>query len=108
MKTVYKLFHATVLTLCSAIMLSSCDSFLDTKPYDFTAPETFYSNESECTAALAGVYYTLVYEKVYGNNYSCMISNIDDLSYYQRQSGQLASQVYGNDHNPGNQHVWGT
>ena len=51
MKTVYKLFHATVLTLCSAIMLSSCDSFLDTKPYDFTAPETFYSNESECTAA---------------------------------------------------------
>lgn len=43
MKTVYKLFHATVLTLCSAIMLSSCDSFLDTKPYDFTAPETFYS-----------------------------------------------------------------
>ena len=55
MKTVYKLFHATVLTLCSAIMLSSCDSFLDTKPYDFTAPETFYSNESECTAALAGV-----------------------------------------------------
>ena len=65
MKTVYKLFHATVLTLCSAIMLSSCDSFLDTKPYDFTAPETFYSNESECTAALAGVYYTLVYEKVY-------------------------------------------
>lgn len=82
--------------------------FLDTKPYDFTAPETFYSNESECTAALAGVYYTLVYEKVYGNNYSCMISNVDDLSYYQRQSGQLASQVYGNDHNPGNQHVWGT
>ena len=108
MKTVYKLFHATVLTLCSAIMLSSCDSFLDTKPYDFTAPETFYSNESECTAALAGVYYTLAYEKVYGNNYSCMISNVDDLSYYQRQSGQLASQVYGNDHNPGNQHVWGT
>ena len=95
MKTVYKLFHATVLTLCSAIMLSSCDSFLDTKPYDFTAPETFYSNESECTAALAGVYYTLAYEKVYGNNYSCMISNVDDLSYYQRQSGQLASQVYG-------------
>ena len=37
-----------------------------------------------------------------------MISNVDDLSYYQRQSGQLASQVYGNDHNPGNQHVWGT
>ena len=59
MKTVYKLFHATVLTLCSAIMLSSCDSFLDTKPYDFTAPETFYSNESECTAALAGVYYKM-------------------------------------------------
>ena len=46
MKTVYKLFHATVLTLCSAIMLSSCDSFLDTKPYDFTAPETFYSLSS--------------------------------------------------------------
>ena len=31
MKTVYKLFHATVLTLCSAIMLSSYDSFFGYK-----------------------------------------------------------------------------
>ena len=40
MKTVYKLFHATVLTLCSAIMLF-LRQFLDTKPYDFTARKLF-------------------------------------------------------------------
>jgi hypothetical protein len=87
--------------------LSSCNDFLQTEPYDFVSPETFYSNETECTMALAGIYYTLVYEEVYGNYYSCMISNVDDLSYYQRNVGSISSQVYGNGHSPSNQHVWG-
>ena len=100
MKTIYKSFRNISLALCATMAISSCDSFLDTKPYDFVAPQTFYTNESECTLALAGVYYTLVYEQTYGNYYSCMISNVDDLSYYQRPEGQTASYVYGNDHSP--------
>ena len=107
MKTLYTYSKNILLAICVSLMVTSCEDFLDTKPYDFVAPETFYTNENECTMALAGVYYTLVYEEIYGNYYSCMISNIDDLSYYQRNSGSLTSQVYGNDHNAGNQHIWG-
>jgi len=36
-----------------------------------------------------------------------MISNVDDLSYYQRPEGQTASYVYGNDHSPSEQYIWG-
>lgn len=107
MKTIYKSLRNISLALCATMAISSCDSFLDTKPYDFVAPQTFYTNESECTMALAGVYYTLVYEETYGNYYSCMISNVDDLSYYQRPEGQTASYVYGNDHSPSEQYIWG-
>lgn len=107
MKTIYNKFRTISLAICAAVTISSCEDFLETKPYDFVAPETFYTNETECTQALAGVYYTLVYEEVYGNFYSCMISNIDDLSYYQRQPGSITSQVYGNDHNPSNSNIWG-
>lgn len=107
MKTIYKYGRNIFLAVCLCATGVSCEDFFETKPYDFVAPETFYTNEKECTMALAGVYYTLVTEAIYGNFYSCMLSNIDDLSYYQRQSGQLTSQVYGNDHNPSNQHVWG-
>ncbi len=107
MKTISKYARNIFLAVCVCVTGTSCEDFFDVKPYDFVAPETFYTNEKECTMALAGVYYTLVTEEVYGNFYSCMLSNVDDLSYYQRQSGSLTSQVYGNDHNPGNQNVWG-
>lgn len=106
MKTIFRNIRTASIALCTVLTISSCESFLETDPYDFVAPETFYSNEKECTMALAGVYWTLATENVYGNRYSCMLSNIDDLSYYQRQPGALSSQVYGNDHNPSNTDVW--
>lgn len=108
MKTIYNNIRILCLVLCSSIIIGACDSFLETTPYDFVAPETFYTNETECTMALAGIYYTLVYEEVYGNYYSCMISNVDDLSFYSRNVGAITSQVYGNDHTPSNTHIWGT
>lgn len=64
-----------------ALSMTACD-FLDTEPFDFSSPETFYKNETECTQALAGVYFALVGEETYGNYYSLMISNTDDLSYF--------------------------
>lgn len=105
MNKIYKTFRNICLML-GVISLTGCDSFLETKPYDFVAPETFYTNEKECTMALAGVYYTLVYESVYGNFYSCMISNVDDLSYYTRAASATSSHVYGNDHNSSNTNIW--
>ena len=107
MKTVYKIFRDLSIAFV-LIITSSCNDFLETTPYDFVAPETFYSNESECTMALAGVYWTLVNQEIYGNYYSCMISNVDDLSYYQRAASATVSHVYGNDHTPGNSTVYDT
>ena len=89
-------------TLAMALLVASCD--LDTKPYDFVAPGTFYKNESDCTMALAGIYSTLAKENVYGNRYSCMLSNVDDLSYYYRQNQTGA--VFANAHNSSNSDMW--
>ena len=104
MKSINNIFKK-VCTLAIVVSMASCD-MLDTTPYDFVAPETFYKNETDCTMALAGVYWTLATEHVYGNRYSCMISNIDDLSYYYRQN--QTSSLIANSHNTGNTDMWNT
>lgn len=92
--------------ICILILIFSMASchLLDTDPYDFVAPETFYKNESDCTMALAGIYYTMAKEHVYGNRYSCMLSNVDDLSYYSRKDQTNA--VVANSHNVSNADLW--
>ncbi len=93
-----------------ALNLLSCD-FLDTKPYDFVAPETFYKDEKECTMALAGVYFTLAKATVYGNNYSLMLSNTDDLSYFTREYTSTPVLNHGavcNTHDAGNSQMFDT
>lgn len=93
-----------------ALNLLSCD-FLDTKPYDFVAPETFYKDEKECTMALAGVYFTLAKATVYGNNYSLMLSNTDDLSYFTREYTSTPVLNHGavcNTHDAGNSQIFST
>ena len=87
-------------------LITSCSDFLGTDPFDFVAPDNFYQNETECNQALTGVYYTLATEDVYGNRYSLMMSNIDDLSFYSRNNH--AGQVYGNDHNASNSDIYRT
>lgn len=94
-----------VCVLAMVVSLAGCD-MLNTAPSNFVAPETFYKNEADCTMALAGVYWTLSTEHVYGNRYSCMLSNIDDLSYYYRQN--QTSKVVANAHNTGNTDLWYT
>ena len=104
MKSINNIFKK-VCILAIVTSMAGCD-MLDTKPYDFVAPETFYKNETDCTMALAGVYWTMAAEHVYGNRYSCMLSNIDDLSYYYRQN--QTSAVVANSHNTGNTDLWYT
>ena len=43
------------LVIIGVFSMTSCD-FLETEPFDFVSPTTFYRNESECTMALAAVY----------------------------------------------------
>lgn len=63
-------------------MLSSC-SFLEVEP-QIVRTENFYKTASEVRNGLAGVYGVLNNEAFYGNYYSIMYSNIDDLSYFNR------------------------
>lgn len=73
------------LVIIGVFSMTSCD-FLETEPFDFVSPTTFYRNESECTMALAAVYYPMATNILYGNFYSTEMTNIDDLSYYTRNS----------------------
>ena len=56
-----RLFRAAalLLTLGLAGGLGACKDYLDTVPQDFVAPETYYNNETQLTAALMGVYSAL-------------------------------------------------
>ncbi len=94
----------TILAL--VIALGACSDFLDTRAYDFVSPEEFYQNENDAQMALAGVYSALASEDVYGNRYSCMISNVDDLSFYARPATQTVTHVYGNGHNTSNTDIY--
>jgi len=108
MKTINMKFKNIIYLLLFALLLGnvSCNDFLETTAYDFVSPDNFYKNENEAKMALAGVYWTLTRENVYGSRYSCLLSNVDDLSYYMRPATQTVSQVYGNDHNPSNTDIY--
>ena len=69
--------------LCVA--LNSC-SFFDVEP-QVICSETFYNTEKEVLYGLAGVYGVMSNEQLYGNYYSCMFANIDDLCYFNRDIG---------------------
>lgn len=81
MKTIIK--RITLVAAC-IVGLSSCNDFLTTEPHDFLAPETFYTNYSNCEMALAGVYSTLTKEPFYGNFYIVDHCIGNDHTYYQR------------------------
>lgn len=85
MEKFYNIFKKA-LVLIGVISMTSCD-YLETEPYDFVSPTTFYRNESECNMALAAVYYPMATANLYGNFYATEMTNIDDLSYYTRNSG---------------------
>ncbi len=78
-----------------SLLISSC-SFLELEPNVIEA-STYYNSEQEVESGLAGVYGALGAEAVYGNYYSLMLSNIDDLSYSNRTSTNNFSQLYSHD-----------
>ena len=78
MKNIYRfLIGAAAVT-----SLFSC-SFFDVKP-QVICSDTFYNSEAEVKYGLAGVYGAIGKEQFYGNYYSLMYANIDDLSYFNR------------------------
>jgi len=100
MKKIY-----TALFAFMAAGLSSC-SFLELTP-TVISKETFYKSESEAKYGLAGVYGAMSHEAFYGNFYSQMIANTDDLSYFNRQpSSNTSLQQYRFD--AGNTYIYQT
>ena len=78
MKNIYRfLIGAAAVT-----SLFSC-SFFDVEP-QVICSDTFYNSEAEVKYGLAGVYGAIGKEQFYGNYYSLMYANIDDLSYFNR------------------------
>lgn len=85
----------TILISAAALSAVSC-SFLDREP-DIIEAGTFYNSESEVQYGLAGIYGVMNNEQVYGNYYSLMLSNVDDLSYFNRSTTNNFSQQYTHD-----------
>lgn len=80
-----KIFNKILVLAGLGAALSSC-SFLEVEPQVICA-DTFYNTEKEVQYGLAGVYGVMSNEALYGNYYSLMYSNIDDLCYFNRDQG---------------------
>lgn len=74
----------------AAILTASC-SFLDPDPNVLT---DYYTSEKDVLYGLAGIYGALGTEALYGNVYSQMASNCDDLCYYNRDGSSERLQQY--------------
>ena len=76
-----KTFNKILFLACAGLM-SSC-SLLE-RDAKVIVPDTYYASESAVRHGLAGVYGVLNSSEFYGNYYSLVASNIDDLCYYNR------------------------
>ena len=68
------------------ISLSSCQDFLDTKPLTENEVGSFYKNEKQIKAALAGVYDRLARSETYGDRMLGRMGLEADESYYRVSS----------------------
>lgn len=98
MRNIYKLLIGTV----ASAILSSC-GFFDVEPAVICS-DTFYKTKAEVEYGLAGVYGAMNREQLYGNYYSVMYANIDDLCYFNRDLGTNYLQYCR--HDAGNQYVY--
>lgn len=78
----------------SAVM-TSC-GFLDVEP-QVICSDTFYNTQEEALYGLAGVYGVMNNEAFYGNYYSLMCSNVDDLCYFNRSTTANYTNMYKHD-----------
>ena len=77
--------YGFLIGIAAVAAISSC-SFLNVEP-QIIESDTFYNSEDEVKYGLAGVYGVLNKEQLYGNYYSVMYANIDDLCYFNRDVG---------------------
>lgn len=88
-------FKNIIAAFAFTLTFASC-SFFEVEP-QVICSETFYNTEDEVLYGLAGVYGVMSNEAFYGNYYSLMCSNVDDLSYYNRATTTNYTQTYTHD-----------
>lgn len=98
--TIYRI--CTVTAMCC--IFASC-SLLDPEP-KVMCSDVFYASEKEVTYGLAGAYGAITSEKFYGNYYSILFSNVDDLCYYNNSSSTAYVQY--NRHNASTTQIYDT
>jgi len=84
-----------ILSIGLGAALSSC-GFLDVEP-QVICSDTFYNTKEEALYGLAGVYGVMSNEAFYGNYYSLMCSNVDDLCYFNRSTSANYTNFYRHD-----------
>ena len=89
-----KLRHI-ILSFTLGAALTSCN-FLDVDP-QVICSDTFYNTQGEAMSGLVGVYGVMSNEAFYGNYYSLMCSNVDDLSYFNRSTTSNYTNMYKHD-----------
>ena len=84
-----------IIIVCTliAIMQSSCNKILDTKPLDFIAPENYYNNKQQLESALAGVYDRLGDLRVYGRGMATFMVFSDEFFMKNGVSGMTANII---------------
>lgn len=88
-------FNRILSISASCILLAGCH-LLDVTP-QVICSDTFYNSRDEAISALVGVYGPINNEAFYGNFYSLVISNGDDLCYFNRATPSYYTSVYRHD-----------
>ena len=99
MMNIYKIFSISVLSLA----LSAC-GFFDVPPQVIPAEE-YYQTKEDVFNGMTGVYGVMSNEPFYGNYYSLMCSNVDDLCKFNRSSTTNYTNIY--THDAGTTEIYG-
>lgn len=83
LNAIQKIGKQLLLFICLTAIFSSCDSFLDIKPTDFSTPTEFYTNKTNLNAALVGIYSPLTSTPIYGSVYSIRLNCVTDEGYFR-------------------------
>ncbi len=87
MKTLRNIFFAAATAVVCSCNLMDVDPVILQK-------DNLYQNDTDLRSGLAGVYGAINNEAFYGNYYSLMASNVDDLCYFNRTSSTNTLQMY--------------
>lgn len=85
-----------ILSILAACLIYSSCNLLDVTP-QVICSDTFYNTREEAIGALVGVYGPINNEAFYGNIYSLVLSNGDDLCYFNRPTPNYYASVYRHD-----------